>query len=88
MLAELIGPQTGEVAAPFESAVARLAVENRKVILTVALVACALSEARSVHAITRIVVITNRCSCPPGCSLLAGMQSNEPSHDQLIRGGN
>ena len=61
-LAELIGPQTVEVAAPFESAVARLAVEIRKVILIVTLVACALSEARSVHAITRIVVITNRCS--------------------------
>jgi hypothetical protein len=64
MLAELIAPQTVEVAVSFESAVARLAVENRKVKLLVALVASALSEARSVHAITRIVVITNRCSCP------------------------
>ena len=68
-LAELIGPQTVEVAAPFESAVARLAVEIRKVILIVALVACALSEARSVHAITRIVVITNRWSRPLRCRL-------------------
>jgi hypothetical protein len=33
---------------------------------------CAVSFARTGHAITRIVVITNRCSCPPGCSLLSG----------------
>ena len=70
MLAELIAPQTVEGVDSFEGAVARLAVENRKVKLPVPLVASALREARCVHAITRIVVITNRCSCPPGCSLL------------------
>ena len=64
-----------EAKAPFQEDVARLAVENRKVILPVALVASALSETRSVHAITRIVVITNRCSCPLKGRMERWMQS-------------